>query len=125
MPLTASHFKVISPAESVFSSRVLPSDFTIVPVSRSPFFSVTRSADVANVNKNIDAHAHNDALKIALLRTFFLPYLPFARQEAGWAMAGAALCGYWMLCSSEKKAVGRPGGSRSRFGYTFWPKETR
>jgi len=37
MPLTASHFTVISPAESVFKSKLLPSDFTIVPVSRSPF----------------------------------------------------------------------------------------
>src|SRR5579859_3051136 len=46
----ASNLIVTSPAASVCRTSVLPSDFTTVPVIRSPFFNVTWSANRAEDN---------------------------------------------------------------------------
>src|SRR5262249_26920576 len=50
--VTASNGTVTSPANSVLISSFFPSgsSFTIVPVNRSPFFSVTWSAQVTGVS---------------------------------------------------------------------------
>src|SRR5882724_13461828 len=66
---TESHCRFTSPAYSVLSSRVLASDFTIAPVSRSPFFRVTWSAFAAI------AHTHAITSNRTLRRTVVLLYL--------------------------------------------------
>ncbi len=56
---------VTSPAASVCNTSVLPSDFTTVPVSRSPFFNVTWSANKADDNPR---NAHQGELTYPSLR---------------------------------------------------------
>src|ERR1022692_515923 len=61
-----SNLIVTSPAASVCSSSVLPSDFTTVPVRRSPFFNVTRSANRADDSANSVISANSSNLRTVL-----------------------------------------------------------
>src|SRR5579863_7021345 len=63
----SSNLSSISPAASVWMTRVLPSDFTTVPVRRSPFFKVTWSAKRADESPKNAVRANTSSLRSTAL----------------------------------------------------------
>jgi len=84
MALTASDCTFTSPANSVLMSSVLPSDLTIVPVSRSPFLSrylvshhAPREETLHPCNPYVSVHNSSPLFK------FYLRYRTGPSRERG------------------------------------------